>query len=160
MDTSFERVSDGKDEWLTPPSLIQSLGDFDLDPCAPITRPWDTAKRHYSVLDNGLQQPWFGRVWCNPPYGSETGVWLKKLAQHGDGVALVFGRTDTKAFHSEVFAKASAILFMRGRLKFHHVDGTPAKNSAGAPSVLIAYGEQSARMLEQSTIDGFFTRIN
>lgn len=30
-----------KDEWLTPPGIIKSLGEFDLDPCAPVKRPWD-----------------------------------------------------------------------------------------------------------------------
>lgn len=59
----------GKDEWLTPPEIIKALGQFDLDPCAPVVRPWDTAERHYSIKDNGLMLPWSGRVWCNPPYG-------------------------------------------------------------------------------------------
>ena len=27
------------------------------------------AKQHYDKTMNGLSQPWFGRVWCNPPYG-------------------------------------------------------------------------------------------
>jgi hypothetical protein len=34
-------------EWLTPPEIITSLGMFDLDPCTPSVRPWDTAKKHY-----------------------------------------------------------------------------------------------------------------
>lgn len=42
MNTSFERTKNGKDEWLTPPYIIDSLGVFDLDPCSPINRPWDT----------------------------------------------------------------------------------------------------------------------
>ena len=51
-----------KDEWLTPPDIIKGLGDFDLDPCSPIERPWDTAKKHYCILDDGLKQDWEGRV--------------------------------------------------------------------------------------------------
>lgn len=35
----------GKGELLTPPELIKSLGEFGLDPCSPINRPWDTAKK-------------------------------------------------------------------------------------------------------------------
>lgn len=54
------------DEWLTPPSIIRSLGEFDLDPCSPINRPWDTAKQHYTVNDNGLLLPWFGRGMDEP----------------------------------------------------------------------------------------------
>ena len=63
-----------KDEWLTPPELIHSLGVFDLDPCAPFNRPWNTAKRHYTILDDGLKKKVIGRVWCNPPY-SNVDVW-------------------------------------------------------------------------------------
>lgn len=48
--------SSGKDEWLTPRPLIQALGEFDLDPCAPIKRPWDMAKNHFTVEDNGLEK--------------------------------------------------------------------------------------------------------
>lgn len=130
----------GKEEWLTPPDLVQLLGPFDLDPCAPVRRPWDTAAEHYTVLDDGLLQPWHGRVWLNPPYGAETGKWLAKLARHGNGVALIFARTETAMFHEHVWPRASALLFLRGRLSFFNVDGTPGKGSAGAPSVLVAYG--------------------
>jgi len=139
----------GKEEWLTPPDLIRQLGPFDLDPCAPVNRPWDTAAKHYTVLDDGLLNPWHGRVWLNPPYGPETGKWLAKMAHHGNGVALVFARTETAAFHEHVWPRASALLFLRGRLTFHHVDGTPGPCSAGAPSVLIAYGGGDAERLRE-----------
>jgi hypothetical protein len=77
-----------KDEWLTPPDIIKALGDFDLDPCAPIERPWNMARNHYNRLDDGLGKPWRGRIWCNPPYGGETFRWVQHLADHGDGIAL------------------------------------------------------------------------
>ena len=69
-----------KDEWLTPPAIIQALGEFDLDPCAPsdARRPWDTAQRHFCVEQNGLAQEWNGRVWLNPPYGLEAARWLER----------------------------------------------------------------------------------
>lgn len=63
MNTQFERnLPNYKEEWLTPPSIIKSLGDFDLDPCSPINRPWDTAKKHFNVNDDGLAQNWGGSV--------------------------------------------------------------------------------------------------
>lgn len=55
------------DEWLTPPEIIKDLGPFDLDPCAPIVRPWDTAKRHFTVNDNGLLQQWGGGICMAQP---------------------------------------------------------------------------------------------
>lgn len=136
-----------KDEWLTPPSIIRALGGFDLDPCAPIIRPWDTANCHYTIVDNGLAQQWFGRVWCNPPYGLEAALWLDRLAQHGNGIALIFARTETRMFFEHVWNRADAVLFIEGRLHFHHVDGTRAAANAGAPSCLVAYGKLNANAL-------------
>jgi hypothetical protein len=155
MSTAFshERLANGKAEWLTPPALVKSLGEFDLDPCSPLARPWDTAKRHLTILDDGLAQPWSGRVWLNPPYGSKTKAWLRKLAEHGNGIALVFACTDTKAFFEGVWGHADAILFLRGRLSFHHVDGTRADESGG-PSCLIAYGTANVEALRQAQLPG------
>ena len=144
----------GKDEWLTPPEIIKALGPFDLDPCAPIIRPWDTARKHYTIEDEGLSKSWSGRVWLNPPYGSFTGRWLDKLACHGNGIALIFARTETQMFFDNVWGQADAILFLKGRLVFHNVDGTKARANAGAPSCLVAYGEHNADCLLRCSIRG------
>lgn len=148
-----------KDEWLSPPEIISALGPFDLDPCAPVYRPWATAENHYTIIDDGMDKDWEGRVWCNPPYGLEASKWLNKLADHCNGIALIFARTETKMFFEHVWKKADAILFIEGRLFFHHVDGTRAKANAGAPSVLIAYGTQNAEILEKCTIKGHFIKL-
>lgn len=148
-----------KDEWLTPPEILTALGEFDLDPCAPVARPWDTAKHHYTVLDDGLKRDWQGRVWCNPPYGRETEKWLARLADHGDGIALIFARTETRMFFSQVWPKARGVLFIEGRLHFHHVDGTRAAANSGAPSVLVAYGDDNAACLQGCGIPGQFVAL-
>ena len=148
-----------KDEWITPPHIMNSLGTFDLDPCSPIERPWDTAKNHYTIEDDGFNKDWFGRVWCNPPYGVETEKWLKKLAKHGWGIALIFARTETKMFFSQVWPKARGLLFIEGRLYFQHVDGSKASGNAGAPSVLIAYGTDQAEILKYCGINGKFISL-
>lgn len=149
----FSDGKPGKDEWLTPPELLAKLGNFDLDPCAPIVRPWDTAKKHYTRHDNGLMQPWHGRVWLNPPYGSQTGKWLHRLADHGDGIALIFARTETKAFFDGVWDVANAVLFLRGRIHFCDINGAPAR-SAGAPSCLVAFGGCNVRALLDCGLPG------
>lgn len=158
MNVSFERQITGKDEWLTPPEIIKALGDFDLDPCSPINRPWPTAKAHYTISDNGLLMSWQGRVWCNPPYGKETAHWLNKCAIHGNAIALTFARTETKMFFNTVWYHADAVLFIKGRLKFYHVTGERGE-SAGAPSVLIAYGDDNASALKESGIIGKFIKL-
>lgn len=136
-----------KDEWLTPPEILRALGAFDLDPCAPINRPWPTAATHYTINDNGLTMPWFGRVWCNPPYGLEADRWLDRLAQHGNGIALIFARTETRMFFKNVWNIADAVFFFEGRLHFYHANGTRAAANAGAPSCLVAYGSANRRAI-------------
>lgn len=143
----------GTDEWLTPPEIIKSLGEFDLDPCTPINRPWDTAKHHYNVLDNGLQKPWFGRVWMNPVYGRECINWLRRLADHGNGITIVFARTETKMFFECVWPKAESIFFFSGRLHFYKPNGQQCGN-AGGPNCLISYGEENAEAIDRSGLKG------
>lgn len=149
-----------KDEWLTPPAILKSLGEFDLDPCSPINRPWPTAKQHYTILDNGLLKEWFGRVWCNPPYGRVMIYWLNKMALHNNGIALTFARTETKQFQQFVFPIADSILFIKGRLSFYNVDATKGKSNATGPSVLIAYGETNSDSLSESGIRGHHVPLN
>lgn len=153
---SHESSRMGTDEWLTPPEIIGTLGPFDLDPCAATNRPWDTALIHYTKADNGLNQDWFGRVWLNPPYGRETGIWLARLAGHGNGIALIFARTETAMFFDHVWSKAKAILFIKGRLIFYNNEGIKASMNAGAPSCLVAYDDYSAGTLLTSGIEGRF----
>lgn len=83
---NFNTNTNNNDEWLTPLNIINALGEFNLDPCSPIKRPWDTAKNHYSLNDgDGLLLPWHGRIWLNPPYGRDTFKWLEKLSNHQGG---------------------------------------------------------------------------
>lgn len=143
--------------WLTPPEIIAALGPFDLDPCAaPSPRPWPTAARHIELPTCGLAADWDGRVWLNPPYGPHTRAWLAKLAAHGDGIALVFARTDTRMFVESVWGKASGLLFIANRPHFHHQDGTRASGNSGGPLVLIAYGERNADVLMACGIAGHY----
>jgi hypothetical protein len=155
---SHESATTGSDVWLTPPDLLGKLGPFDLDPCAaPEPRPWPTAARHYVAADDGLRQPWEGRVWLNPPY-SRMERWLARLADHGHGTALIFARTETRVFHAQVWRRATALLFLEGRLSFHYANGRRA-SSAGAPSVLIAYGQADADVLASRPLAGAYVHL-
>ena len=145
--------------WLTPLSIIQALGLFDLDPCTPQQMPWETAAKRYTEEDNGLIQPWEGRVWLNPPYGREIDQWMKKMAEHNNGIAITFARTETAMWHEYIWPVATAILFLEGRLHFHYPDGARAKANAGAPSVLIAYGSINSDSLLSSGIKGYHVQL-
>ena len=153
---AYHRAADGKDEWLTYPKILQALGPFDLDPCAPIKRPWDTAKHHFTILDNGLLKPWHGRVWCNPPYDRyQIARWLARCHEHRNAIALIFARTETDPWFKYVWT-ASALIFLRGRLDFYNVDGTLPDWNGGAGSVLVAFNQQNADTLKTCGLDGRF----
>lgn len=148
------------DSWITPPEVLKALGEFDLDPCAAPNQPWPCAKESFDVIDDGLLQPWKGRVFLNSPYGPETVKWLAKLALHGNGLALTFARTDTSWFHSEIFEKADGILFLRGRLTFWYENGKKAKANSGGPSVLVAYGSNNVQCLKTCGLPGQYVDLS
>ncbi len=159
--TNLVVKTSGHDEWLTPKYITDDLGPFDLDPCSPgDRRPWDTANYHLTKEHDGLRAPWFGRVWCNPPYGKETPRWLEKLANHGNGIALVFARTDVAWFTDYVWRRANAVKFIQGRLSFCTVDGNVGKSNSGGPSCLIAYGISNVEKLNCSPINGHMVIVN
>lgn len=97
---------------------------------------------------------WEGRVFLNPPYSREAVKWLRKLAEHNDGIALTFARTETSWFFETIWNRASALLFIEDRIHFHYVDGSRAMANAGALSVLISYGEKNKQCLINSGIKG------
>lgn len=152
MSLSSHQKNGGHDEWLTPPEILKLLGPFDLDPCSPIVRPWDTASKHYSREDDGLLQPWRGRVWLNPPFGREAVKWLRKMVGHGDGIALVPARTETAMFYECIWNVADAVCFLKGRPHFHYVDGRRAAANSGAPICLVAYGAANADWLHEAKL--------
>jgi hypothetical protein len=141
-------------EWLTPPEIISALGEFDLDPCSPVNRPWDTASKHYTIKHDGLSKKWVGRVWLNPPYGYEAVHWLKRLCSHGDGIALIFARTETRMFFKYVWNRANAVFFFKGRLCFYKIDGSCPRMNSGAPSCLAIYGWQNVEAVKRSGLIG------
>ena len=79
-------------EWYTPRRIFDALGlEFDLDPCSPGKEivPWIPARKHLTIVQDGLVTNWSGLAFVNPPYGADTPKWMKKLARHGNGYRLV-----------------------------------------------------------------------
>lgn len=159
MNTSFERTKQTTDEWYTPKEIIHALGVFDTDPCAPMNPIYRTAKVMYNKEDDGLSKDWYGRVWLNPPYSRPLiEQFVSRMSKHGNGIALLFNRCDSKMFQDVIFQTATAILFIKGRIKFLKQDGSTA-GSPGCGSVLIAFGEDNAEILRTCGIEGKFFRI-
>lgn len=125
-------------EWSTPPEFFKALDaefHFNVDVCATGENAKCTA--YYTPEMDGLSKPWYGRCWCNPPYGKGVGRWVEKAAQSaregGLVVMLLPARTDTKWFHDYILGQAE-IRFVRGRLKFGG-----SKNSAPFPSMVVVF---------------------
>lgn len=147
-------------EWYTPPWVFEALGlAFDLDPCHPEgdRLPWVPAAKVYTKADDGLAQPWEGRVWMNPPYGDPENAcprkckkkacvkrgyhlteafpgsiaWLAKMHEHRHGLALVFARTGPEWFQKYV-TQADAVFFFNRRIKFVDRSGEPPVKENGS----------------------------
>lgn len=90
------------------------------------------------------------RIWLNPPFGREAVKWLRRMRDHGNGVALIPARTETAMFYETVWGSADGVLFIKGRPHFHYVDGRRAAFNSGAPIALVAYGSDNLESLRQS----------
>lgn len=144
-----------EDEWLTHPSIWQPLGPFDLDPCASIVRPWEIAPKCYTVSDNGLRQAWEGRTWVNPPFNRyKRPHWMKKAAEHGNGLLMIPGATETDAFYKFVWEhpNAKAVCFMRSRPHYCYTCGKVAKFNSGTAMVIVAYSAFDAQKLVEADL--------
>lgn len=113
------------DEYYTPKWIFDAIGlDFDLDVCAPQEGPLHTpAAKWYSAADDGLVQPWFGRVWMNPPYSNPT-PWIDRWLEHGNGICLV-PVTRGRWFH-KLWTEDTLVVPTPPEMKFVRPDGTEA----------------------------------
>lgn len=142
----------GSATWLTPPAWIDALGPFDLDPACPEFMPWKTAMTMLTPSKDGLSASWRGRVWLNPPFGNQAAKWLRKLRDHGNGIALIPARTETAMFYGNVWGHAEAVCFVKGRPHFHFPNGDRAPFNSGAPICLIAYGPKNKEALYRANL--------
>lgn len=151
------------DEWYTPQWIIDALGPFDLDPCSPKERPFDTAKVHWTKEQDGLRMPWGApekvRVWLNPPYSRVLlEQFIKKMAQHNNGIALLVNRQDNVMWQEVIFPTAVSMIFMRHRVKFIHPEGK--KSSPFTGSCLVAWGRHNDEVLRNCHIEGKYVKLN
>ena len=160
MNTAFQKTV-ASDEWYTPKELVDALGVFDLDPCAPVHPLWKTATRMLNKEDDGLKNDWGGgvRVWLNPPYSRPLiEQFIEKMVDNGNGIALLYNRLDNKMCAEKILPNASAILFLRHRVRFFLPDGTRG-GSPGHGSMLVAFGESNAEILRNCCVEGFFVSL-
>jgi phage N-6-adenine-methyltransferase len=139
----------GITEWPTPQWLVDQLaeefGPFDLDPAS--TTENAKAPAYFTIVDDGLSQPWHGRVFCNPPYGkTSTSRWLAKARAEVDlghaewVVCLVPARVET-AWWRECVVDPTVFVRVIGRIRWH-----PAgRGEAPFASAIIVFGKIPGR---------------
>jgi len=156
-------------EWNTPADLIEAarlvLGDIDLDPASSKeANAVVKAAQFFTRQDDGLAQPWQGRVWLNPPYTSPLIThFVDKLANSvrtGDvtaAIALVDNSTETRWFVA-LATVASALCFPTGRVHFWQ----PNRATPGGPSqgqAIFYVGPNVDRFCEGFASFGIVARI-
>ena len=134
--------------WLTPLPLLKQLGEFDLDPCG--FEGHHTAKKIICPPSDGLVAAWNGRIWLNPPYGKEQQGWMSRMQEHGNGVALIFARLETRWI--QPFLK-NGFFIIQGRIAFLN-DRKEKSSNAGSASMLIPFGRKNIGSILISDIEG------
>lgn len=135
MDTRQQKnKSVSTDEWYTPQWIIDLLGPFDLDPCSP-------------------------GVWLNPPYSRPlVEQFIRKMADHNNGIALLVNRQDNVMWQEVIFPTAASMIFMRHRVQFLTHDGHAGKPFFG--SCLVAWGKENDAVLRCCGIEGKYVILN
>ena len=124
------------DEWYTPEYYVELarkvLGILDLDPASNIhAQQWVKAEKFYTKEDNGLEQPWSGNIWCNPPYSRELiGKFVDKLLESDctEAIFLTNNATQTK-WGNKLLRNCDAVCFPDHRISFWDKDKNPSKGN-------------------------------
>lgn len=142
-------------EWYTPRPFLDAahevMGEIDLDPASnPLANETVRAARYFTSDDDGFEQPWQGRVWLNPPYGTEQGEsnqarWSQRLiAEYEVGnvseAILLVNAVPGNAWFTPL--KNYPICFPDSRIRFYN-----AQTEAGQPThsnALVYFGNNVA----------------
>lgn len=118
----------GDYEWYTPELYVEAarkvMGSIDVDPASSKeANKLIKAKRYYDEKTNGLDYPWPGNVWLNPPYRMpDVRHFVDNLLADyprvcKQAILLTHNSTDTK-WWQEAAKRAACICFTKGRIDF------------------------------------------
>jgi hypothetical protein len=132
---------------ITPPYVLEPVrqalgGTISLDPCTTPDNPVG-AERFYCPPADGAALPWDApSCFINPPYSRARERWVHRCigaAATGSAVILLMpAATDTRIWQ-DAAASASAVVFIRGRVKFGVLRPNRRQAAASHPSALIGW---------------------
>jgi len=120
------------DDYYTPAAYLDAIrvalgGVIDLDPASHVIANVTVGAREFFTVDqNGLVQPWHGRVFLNPPF-SGWPVWVPKvlgevaLGNVDAFVCLGATRTLTAHYFAPLLERADAFTIIKGRRPFQGI---------------------------------------
>ena len=150
-------------EWYTRPEIIELarevLGNIDLDPASnDIAQQWVNASTFYTEETNGIDKPWLGNVWCNPPYSTAllkrfTKKFLEEFKNGNmkEGIMLTNSGTDT-AWNSPL--QQGVQVYTNGRISFLQPDLTE-RGKPGRGQCFTYFGPNPKKFIEVFTRDNF-----
>ncbi len=157
-------LSSESNEWFTPAEYVEAarelMGGIDIDPasCDLANR---TVKASTFYDKNGLNQPWHGRIWLNPPYGftwdhgpdygrSNQELWSRKLRERyeidltvTEAILLVNSATEAKWFQP---LYNYLICFTDHRIRFYNTQGGSSQPTQG--NALVYFGKQRKQFIK------------
>ena len=149
-DLSWHRSPHGShtDEYATPITVFERFGKgCSFDVCA--TAETAMCDSFYTKQQDGLKQPWRGKVWMNPP-DSNISPWCAKAYEYakagGTIIALLPAWTDAPWFHE--YVRFGRITFIRGKLGF-----VGQKGFAWFASMIVEWNPQTVRRQSGMALD-------
>jgi ParB family chromosome partitioning protein len=147
----------GDQESYTPAQYIEAtrevMGGIDLDPAScEAAQEVIMAETYFTKEDNGLDKPWNGNVFLNPPY-SHPAVkhFVDKLLRElkignvKQAILLTNNNTDTN-FFQDAARQAAAVCFTKGRINFLKPDGSTSSPTNG--QVFYYFGHRKKKFIE------------
>ena len=150
-------------EWYTRPEIIdlarEVLGHINVDPASNlIAQEWIKADTFFTEDTNGLDKPWKGKVWVNPPYSSSL---IKKFTKkfldeyiNGnmvEGIMLTNSGSDTLW---NIPLQKGLQAYTNGRISFLQPDLTE-KGKGSRGSLFTYLGPNPKKFIEVFTRDNF-----
>lgn len=138
------------------------LGEIDLDPAScKFAQKVIKAKKYYTEKTNGLDKPWHGKVFLNPPYGMPlirhfTDKLIEQLPNIDAAILLTNDQTDT-AWWQKCAKESDLICMPSGRISFYTPD--KEKTSPTNGQTFFYYGDNENKFGKVFSKKGLIVKV-